>query len=180
PFVNEQVAATSTENPFAVPAREQQPAAYVPPVGRTERRTVASPVTQVAASEPLSVRPSGTTSQAPVRPSNDPFGTPSTPPVRTADAVVNPYGQAGQVVQQSAQAGDYTPGWIPSSPQGDPFSDYANGQPPGFVDLNITATEARTGRLMIGAGVNSNSGVVGNIVFSEDNFDLLRLPRGPQ
>src|SRR5690606_38165433 len=64
PFVNEQVAATSTENPFAVPAREQQPAAYVPPVGRTERRTVASPVTQVAASEPLSVRPSGSTSQA--------------------------------------------------------------------------------------------------------------------
>ena len=97
--------------------------------------------------------------------------------MQTAQGSVNPYGQAGQIQPLAGQAGDYTPPWVPSSPMGDPFADYPNSQPPGFVDLNISATEARTGRLMVGAGVNSNSGVVGNIVFSEDNFDILRFPR---
>lgn len=49
--------------------------------------------------------------------------------------------------------------------------------PPGYVDLNIDVTEGRTGRLMAGAGVNSNNGLVGSIVLQEDNFDITRPPR---
>lgn len=64
------------------------------------------------------------------------------------------------------------------SPQGDVFGNQIRRpEPEGFVDLDITVTEERTGRFMIGAGVNSDSGVVGNIVLEEQNFNLLRFPR---
>jgi outer membrane protein insertion porin family len=45
------------------------------------------------------------------------------------------------------------------------------------VIVDVDAEETQTGRLMIGAGVNSNAGLVGNIVVDEQNFDILRLPR---
>lgn len=48
--------------------------------------------------------------------------------------------------------------------------------PPEFVDIDAYLTEARTGRLMFGVGVNSNAGLVGNIVLSESNFDILNPP----
>ena len=69
------------------------------------------------------------------------------------------------------------------SPQGDPFGrairnpepdDWTNT--PEFVDIDTYLSEARTGRLMFGVGVNSDAGVVGNIVLSEQNFDILRPP----
>jgi len=63
-----------------------------------------------------------------------------------------------------------------NSPQGDPFGDPTNSLPPGVVDLDVYVTEARTGRLMFGVGVNSDAGVVGSIVLSEQNFDILRPP----
>lgn len=59
--------------------------------------------------------------------------------------------------------------------QGDPFA-RALREPLGYVDLDYYATEARTGRLMFGVGVNSNAGVVGSIVLEENNFDILRPP----
>lgn len=62
-----------------------------------------------------------------------------------------------------------------NSPQGDPF-DRALREPPGYVDLDYYVTEARTGRLMFGAGFNSDAGVVGNIVLEENNFDIFRPP----
>lgn len=49
--------------------------------------------------------------------------------------------------------------------------------PPGQLDLEYYATEAQTGRLSFGVGVNSNSGVVGSIVLEENNFDISRFPR---
>jgi outer membrane protein insertion porin family len=64
------------------------------------------------------------------------------------------------------------------SPQGDPFGNGMRGPiGPGFVDVDIDVTEARTGRLMFGVGVNSDAGVVGNIVLEENNFDIMRPPR---
>jgi outer membrane protein insertion porin family len=45
------------------------------------------------------------------------------------------------------------------------------------VDLNVTAAETMTGRLQIGAGINSDAGLVGNFVLDEQNFDITRLPR---
>jgi outer membrane protein insertion porin family len=43
--------------------------------------------------------------------------------------------------------------------------------------LNVAAGETMTGRLMIGAGINSDAGLVGNFVLDEQNFDITRLPR---
>lgn len=71
------------------------------------------------------------------------------------------------------------------SSQGDPLRPGVNGgvdnlweqmPPPEFIDIDAYLAEARTGRLMFGVGVNSNSGVVGNIVLQENNFDILRPP----
>lgn len=75
----------------------------------------------------------------------------------------------GQPVPQSLLPG--------GSAQGDPFGGTLGGQPPGFVDIDIDVTEARTGRFMFGAGVNSDAGVVGQIVLEENNFDLFNPPR---
>ncbi|MBC7818673.1 MAG: BamA/TamA family outer membrane protein, partial [Planctomycetaceae bacterium] len=49
--------------------------------------------------------------------------------------------------------------------------------PPGQADALAIVTEAQTGRLSFGVGVNSNSGVVGSIVLEENNFDITRFPR---
>jgi len=45
-----------------------------------------------------------------------------------------------------------------------------------FKDIRVRVNETRTGQFMIGAGVNSNSGVNGSIVLNERNFDLFRFP----
>jgi outer membrane protein insertion porin family len=48
--------------------------------------------------------------------------------------------------------------------------------PEGTVDVTIEGQETQTGRLKMGVGVNSDAGVVGNIVIDERNFDWTRLP----
>jgi outer membrane protein insertion porin family len=58
---------------------------------------------------------------------------------------------------------------------GDPLQVFPGNEP--YVVVDVDAEETQTGRLMIGAGVNSNAGLVGNIVVDEQNFDILRLPR---
>jgi outer membrane protein insertion porin family len=57
-----------------------------------------------------------------------------------------------------------------------PYRNQFRDIPPGWVDINVNAAEGRTGRLMFGAGINSNAGVVGNFVWDESNFDLFRPP----
>ena len=64
-----------------------------------------------------------------------------------------------------------------NSPLGDPLGRSIREPPAGWVDLDIYATEARTGRFMFGVGVNSDAGVVGNIVVDESNFDIRKFPR---
>jgi len=49
--------------------------------------------------------------------------------------------------------------------------------PEQTVDLIFSGQETQTGRLMIGAGINSDAGIVGNIVLDERNFDIRRPPR---
>jgi outer membrane protein insertion porin family len=44
------------------------------------------------------------------------------------------------------------------------------------IDLEAVVTEAQTGRLMFGVGVNSNAGLIGNIVLDEQNFDITKFP----
>lgn len=43
--------------------------------------------------------------------------------------------------------------------------------------LDVFVSEARTGRVTFGVGVNSNAGVNGNITIDERNFDLFNPPR---
>jgi len=45
------------------------------------------------------------------------------------------------------------------------------------VPIKVRVEEARTGRFMFGAGVNSEAGVTGQIIVDERNFDLFRFPR---
>ena len=44
------------------------------------------------------------------------------------------------------------------------------------LDIQVTTSEAQTGKFMFGAGVNSNAGLVGSIVLDEQNFDWQRFP----
>lgn len=45
-----------------------------------------------------------------------------------------------------------------------------------YKDIIVQVKEAPTGSFMLGVGVNSNDGLVGNIVLNERNFDILRPP----
>ena len=44
------------------------------------------------------------------------------------------------------------------------------------VDLIVDLNEAQTGRLMVGVAVNSDAGLIGQILIDEQNFDWQRLP----
>ncbi|NQV27053.1 MAG: BamA/TamA family outer membrane protein [Rhodopirellula sp.] len=70
---------------------------------------------------------------------------------------------------------------LENSNPGDPYGGLGNPysralEKSGQADLDIFVTEAQTGRLMFGVGVNSNSGVVGSFVLEENNFDITRFP----
>lgn len=72
------------------------------------------------------------------------------------------------------------------APRGDPpFDDVGlpEGEPPlfgedgqGFIEPHVYVQEAQTGRLTFGVSVNSNAGLLGNIVLQENNFDIGRVP----
>lgn len=82
---------------------------------------------------------------------------------------------AGTPVAPTAMNGpnDYTP-----LPPTQPITPEVGLQPfnQPSVDMNVFVEEARTGRFMFGAGVNSDLGVTGQIVIDERNFDPLRFP----
>ena len=67
------------------------------------------------------------------------------------------------------------PGMVPNFAGEQPLQVFPGSEP--YVVVDVDAEETQTGRLMIGAGVNSNAGLVGNIVVDEQNFDIFRLPR---
>jgi outer membrane protein assembly complex protein YaeT len=48
--------------------------------------------------------------------------------------------------------------------------------PTEFKDILVKVQETRTGSLMLGAGINSDNGLVGSIVLNERNFDIFRFP----
>lgn len=53
------------------------------------------------------------------------------------------------------------------------------GDAPDERNLLVEVTEQRTASFNIGAGVNSNGGVGGNITFEERNFDITNFPASP-
>ncbi|HEY2588295.1 MAG TPA: outer membrane protein assembly factor BamA [Tepidisphaeraceae bacterium] len=50
------------------------------------------------------------------------------------------------------------------------------GDDPQFRDLLVEVTEQRTASFNIGAGVNSNGGLGGNITYTQSNFDISNVP----
>lgn len=52
------------------------------------------------------------------------------------------------------------------------------GDQPGVRDLLVEVTEQRTASFNIGAGINSNGGVGGNITYEQRNFDIGNWPAG--
>jgi outer membrane protein insertion porin family len=97
--------------------------------------------------------------------------------------------QPGYVVNQQGPVYETPPPYVAAPPaqSGGVFApppvpglgpdDLGYVQPDPTVNLNVGAGETQTGRLMIGVGVNSDAGLVGNFVIDEQNFDIMRLPR---
>jgi outer membrane protein insertion porin family len=50
------------------------------------------------------------------------------------------------------------------------------GDDPQFRDLLVEITEGHTASFNIGAGINSNGGVGGNITYRQQNFDITNVP----
>lgn len=66
-----------------------------------------------------------------------------------------------------------------NNPYGDPYGGLEsryNRALRGQADLDVFVTEAQTGRLMFGVGVNSDAGIIGSFVLEENNFDITRVP----
>ena len=51
------------------------------------------------------------------------------------------------------------------------------GDDPSFRDAQVNITEGQTGMIMLGAGVGSDSGVIGQLVFEQRNFDFRDKPK---
>ena len=118
-------------------------------------------------------------------PNSQPIGTnqPATPvqgygvqqnvqPVQFTDSIPPPAGGAGALPGFPANS---VPGYqfFPNGHFGLPGQPY----PERTVDIFFDGQETQTGRLMLGVGINSDAGLVGNIVLDERNFDWRRPPR---
>jgi outer membrane protein insertion porin family len=68
---------------------------------------------------------------------------------------------------------------LPTNPQLSPYQPLDPFSPmfvDPAVDLDVVLSEAQTGRLMLGVAVNSDAGLVGQILLDEMNFDWTRFP----
>ncbi|HEV3418253.1 MAG TPA: BamA/TamA family outer membrane protein [Pirellulales bacterium] len=72
----------------------------------------------------------------------------------------------GGIAPEQVPAG---PGQIVEGPQ-----PYVNVEP--SLPFDVYTNETQTGKLMVGVGVNSDAGLIGNIVIDEQNFDINRWP----
>ena len=64
------------------------------------------------------------------------------------------------------------------SPLVQPFAPSGNATfPLNYADLDIYLSETNTGRINVGGAFNSDSGIVGQFVIDERNFDIARFPR---
>ena len=82
------------------------------------------------------------------------------------------------------QQGEVAPSVPPGAEQGYDYFDYAplggNYTQPNYADLDVMVRETQTGKMTFGAAYNSNSGLVGQIIIDERNFDILGFPKSLQ
>lgn len=145
-----------------------------------------------AATTGTQVQPVQYTSPAPVvtaqQAASPPFGPPpmlpppqqySSPPPQYAPAPTYgppPVHGPGTVLAPDPSITPVTPLRNPQpilGPAVDPFSPMFTDP---AVDLDVVLSEAQTGRLMLGVAVNSDAGLVGQILLDEQNFDWTRFP----
>jgi outer membrane protein insertion porin family len=83
-----------------------------------------------------------------------------------------PYGPPPGVLGPDPRVGPIPP--LPTSPYpADSFTPMSTDPP---VDMDVVVSEAQTGRLMLGVAVNSDAGLVGQILLDEQSFDITRPP----
>jgi len=70
-----------------------------------------------------------------------------------------------------------TPVQQPLFPEGSVFAPTPEEELTRPLPLDVIARETETGRLMIGAGINSDAGLFGQFVIDERNFSIHRWPR---
>jgi outer membrane protein insertion porin family len=107
-----------------------------------------------------------------------PSGTPVTRAQYDANGTFQPYGGGfapgvGNETTVTNGPNDYLP-LVPGQPTNPGGGLQPFNQP--TVDIDVMAEEARTGRFMFGAAVNSDLGLTGQIVIDERNFNPWRLP----
>ncbi len=97
-------------------------------------------------------------------------------PAQYAEPVQDPLSPPSTPRDFGAQPGELPPPGL-TPPPGD-FLSGPEGLPPSqpALPVDVIASEAQTGRFMLGAGVNSNAGLIGSIVLDEQNFDWRRWP----
>ncbi|MBU4399078.1 MAG: BamA/TamA family outer membrane protein, partial [Planctomycetes bacterium] len=96
---------------------------------------------------------------------------------RAPEYVAQRWPRQGATRPVDSPEGPYVPG-----PIFDESSPFIGGPPDGgdtlrTLDFEVLAHEAMTGRMMFGVGINSDAGLVGQIVLDEQNFDWTRFPR---
>lgn len=172
---NPRYAPSTTTQPPAQPFAQAQPQPNTPWPGATPPVYTPPPAQQqpVMQQQPAPVY----ASPSDVPPGGSPYaspqyqGPPYTPP---AAGAMPPYG--GTMPQPGIPpqgTGFDTPGQLipDSSPR-----NWLEEEPSLTIPFDVAVTEGQTGRIMLGVGVNSNAGVVGNIVLDEQNFDWRRFP----
>ncbi len=101
------------------------------------------------------------------------------------------YGQAATQTRIARRAVTLTPGQLFSTGAqneslrrlretqlfGEPTTIRPVGKKPSVRDALVEPTEAPTSNFMIGVSANSNTGLSGNIVYRQQNFDMLAWPR---
>ncbi len=111
---------------------------------------------------------------------NDPYGSPanngppSGPTYSAAPATLPPPGY-----EQPSSAGNFPVFSDPNNfepPTGPPPPGGILGVPSPLTDIIVNVAETQTGRFMLGASVNSDAGLTGQIVIDERNFDWRRVP----
>jgi outer membrane protein insertion porin family len=68
--------------------------------------------------------------------------------------------------------------------RGTPYFDQVTvtpiGEDPNYRDLLVEVAESKTASFNVGAGINSNGGIGGNITYQQRNFDIFNLPGSPR
>ncbi len=132
--------------------------------------TSTAPQQQTTAPEPPPSQPAPAYSQPPAT-----QAVPAQPTPSYGQSTWPP--QSGLAPPIASPEGPYVPS--PLFNETSPFSGGPpyGGEPARTLPFSVLANEAMTGRLMMGVGINSDAGLVGQIILDEQNFDWTALPR---